>query len=198
MLPKPDVPDHDHAIIRILKQMDATAKQHHRTVARNILEVARTTDSQLLQFIAVFQIALNFAVDAIIHHADKCRKANERTSRLALIEFCASRWWFQEHAEIDPDDYFVDAEEDDAHGIQIRINATGAISATPASGSMEFDEALSRRVLTPEAMDAFESEQKLLLHEQLEAKKRHHQYEAELAQYYMSQHTQCMAHLKKE
>jgi hypothetical protein len=197
MLPKPDVTEFgegfsiedvpDHASIRILKQIDVNAKQHHRTVAQNILEIARTTDLQLLQFIMVFQLALDGAVGAIIHHAEKCRTHNGRTLHLALVEFCASRWWFDEHEEMDPSDYFVSAEADDAHGIQIRINATGAIPATPVSGSMVFDESLSQLVLTAEAIDAFESEQTQLLREQQEAKEMHRRYEEELAQYYKQQ-----------
>ena len=175
----------EHTSIMRLNQMDANVKQHHRTVARNILEVARTTHSQLLRFIMVFQIALDDAAGAINYHAEKCRTRNERTTHLAMVEFCVSLWWFQEHEDMDPDDYFVGAEYDDAHSIQIQVNPIGALPPTPAVCSMEFDDALSQLVLTPESMDAFELEQKRLLHEQQAANERQQQYEKELVEYYL-------------
>jgi hypothetical protein len=134
----------------------------------------------------LFQVALDDAVGAIIHHAEKCRKSNERTLHLALVEFCASRLWFRQHQEMDPSDYFLGAEyNDDSHdGIRIKIHAIRSLPGTPALYSMEFDETLSQIVLTPEAMNDFQSEQKKLLQEQQETNDRQRAYEKELTEYY--------------
>lgn len=52
-----------------LMNMDANAKQHHRTIARNILEEVNRLLAQMRQFIVALQVALEDAVGKIIQHA---------------------------------------------------------------------------------------------------------------------------------
>ena len=52
-----------------LMNMDANAKQHHRTIARNILEEVNRLLAQMRQFIVALQIAFEDAVGKIIQHA---------------------------------------------------------------------------------------------------------------------------------
>ena len=61
-----------------LMNMDANAKQHHRTIARNILEEVNRLLAQMRQFIVALQIAFEDAVGKIIQHAakDACCCAN--------------------------------------------------------------------------------------------------------------------------
>jgi hypothetical protein len=56
-----------------LMNMDANAKQHHRTIARNILEEVNRVLAQLRQFIVTLQFALEDSVGKIIQHAETCR-----------------------------------------------------------------------------------------------------------------------------
>jgi hypothetical protein len=58
-----------------LMNMDANAKQHHRTIARNILEEVNRLLVQLRQFIVALQVALEDAVGKI--HA--CRAFETET-----------------------------------------------------------------------------------------------------------------------
>ena len=61
-----------------LMNMDANAKQHHRTIARNILEEVNRLLAQMRQFIVALQVAFEDAVGKIIQHAakDACCCAN--------------------------------------------------------------------------------------------------------------------------
>lgn len=52
-----------------LMNMDANAKQHHRTIARNILEEVNRLLVQMRQFIVALQVAFEDAVGKIIQHA---------------------------------------------------------------------------------------------------------------------------------
>jgi predicted nucleic acid-binding Zn-ribbon protein len=54
-----------------LMNMDANAKQHHRTIARNILEQVNRLLAEMRQFIVALQVALDDAVGKIIQYA--CR-----------------------------------------------------------------------------------------------------------------------------
>ena len=57
-----------------LMNMDASAKQHHRTIARNILEEVNRLLTQLRgRFIVAYQVAHDDIVGKIIQHAEKCR-----------------------------------------------------------------------------------------------------------------------------
>lgn len=52
-----------------MMNMDANAKQHHRTIARNILEEVNRLLAQMRQFIVALQVAFEDAVGKIIQHA---------------------------------------------------------------------------------------------------------------------------------
>jgi uncharacterized coiled-coil protein SlyX len=52
-----------------LMNMDANAKQYHRTIARNILEEVNRLLAEMRQFIVALQVALEDAVGKIIQHA---------------------------------------------------------------------------------------------------------------------------------
>lgn len=56
-----------------LMNMDANAKQHHRTIARNILEEVNRLLAQMRHFIVALQVAFEDAVGKIIQHCHRER-----------------------------------------------------------------------------------------------------------------------------
>jgi len=172
-----------------INQMDANAKQYHRTIARNILDEANRLLTQLrCRFIVAYQVALDDTVGKIIQHAEKCRGFIESTLRLALIEFCASYWFHAQKDAMDQTEYFVTATEcqNPAKGgygdIQIQIHT---IQEQTLVASFHVDDAFSTQIITEEAVQAFEWEQQSLwFDKQAAARERHAKYEQEQAKFY--------------
>jgi len=178
-----------------LKQMDANAKQHHRTVARNLLvEVNRLFAQLRAQFIVAYQAAVDTIVGKVIHHAEKCRGFNDRTLRLAVIEFCASRWFHANKDAMDQTEYNLSAVKDESitssisrttdDVIQIKIHA---LPESILVGMFQFDEAISNDIITEEAIQAFEWEQQSLWFDRQAAREKHAKYEQEYAKFYEDQ-----------
>ena len=194
-----------------LKQMDDTARQHHRTVARNILEEVNRLLAQIRgRFIVAYQVALDDAIGKIIQHADKCRRYIQRTMRLAVIEFCASRWFHSKKDAMDQTEYFLTAgaeeEEDDneqsttgcdhhrhSHQFAGITVAVHNVHDNRHVMTLHLDnDSYSREILTEEAIQAFEWEQQRLWFDKAEME-RHANYERELAQFYADQARDAVA-----
>lgn len=170
-----------------LMKMDAEAKQHHRTMSRNILEEVNRLLFQLrTQFIQALQTALDDAVGKIIQHAEESREFIERTRRLALLEFCASRWFHAQKDAMDPREYFVGIHETDGGGRVIKIH-TFQEREEIFVATYDVDDEFVDQVLTEEAVSDFEWEEQTLAADKDDAKQRYANYEREQAQYYADQ-----------
>ena len=165
--------------ILTLKQMDANVKQHHRTIAQNIIgEVNRLFAQLRHQEIVAYQVALDDTVGKIIQHAEKCRGLNERALRLAVIEFCASRWFHAKKDAMDRTEYLVSAADGD-DGIQVSI-MTYLGSKVNVVATIQFDEEFSKQIITEDAVQTFEWEQQSIWFEKQAEMERHANYEQEL------------------
>jgi hypothetical protein len=144
-----------------LMNMDASTKQHHRTIARNILDEVNRLLTQLRgQFIVAYQVAHDDMVGKIIQHAEKCRGFIESTLRLAVIEFCASHWFHEQKDAMDQTEYFVSATECAANAtVEIQIHT---VQDQNLVATIEMDDACSTQIITEEAIQAFEWEQQSL------------------------------------
>ena len=140
-----------------LMNMDANAKQHHRTIARNILdEVNRILTQLRRQFIVAYQVAHDDMVGKIIQHAEKCRRFIESKLRLAVIGFCASRWFHQQKDAMDSEEYIVHAVENGPTTTTIIINERASQNTVAI---IPYDDAFSQKIMTEESIQAFEWEQ---------------------------------------
>lgn len=170
-----------------LMKIDDAAKQHHRTMSRNILEEVNRLLVQLrTQFILALQAALDDSVGKIIQHAEECREFIERTRQLALLEFCASRWFNAQKEAMDPKEYFVGIHEIDGGGLVIKIHIfqdhEDILVAT-----FDVDEEFSKQVLTEESITEFECADQTLAADKQDARERYANYEREQAQFYTDQ-----------
>jgi hypothetical protein len=170
-----------------LMKMDAEAKQHHRTMSRNILEEVNRNLFQLrTQFILALQVALDDSIGQIIQHAEESREAIEHIRRLALLEFCASRWFHAQKDAMDPNEYVVGIHESDggSHVIKVHTiqNREEIFVAT-----FDVNEEFVDQVLTEEAVSDFEWEEQTLAADKEDARQRYANYEREQAQYYADQ-----------
>jgi hypothetical protein len=177
-----------------LTQMDDASRQHHRTVARNILEEVNRVLEPLMsgRFIVAYQDELDKAVAEIIQHSDKCRRYIQRTMRLAVIEFCASRWFHSKQDAMDSAVYYLTAEEDETFtgphpfsGITVDVQN---VHDNRHTMTLHLDnDSSTREILTEEAIQAFEWEQQSLWFDKQAEMERHANYEQELAQFYADQ-----------
>ena len=170
-----------------LMKMDVEAKQHHRTMSRNILEEVNRLLFQLrTQFIQALQTALDDAVGKIIQHAEESREFIERTRRLALLEFCASRWFHAQKDAMDPREYFVGIHETDGGGRVIKIH-TFQEREEIFVATYDVDDEFVDQVLTEEAISEFEWAEQALAADKEDARQRYANYEREQNQYYADQ-----------
>ena len=149
-----------HPCVLMLKQMDATSKQHHRTVANKILKEINGLVLVIRQkLLLAYQIATDNATGAIIHHAEKSYDLIQKCIQIAMVEFCATVWW--ENTQKDPMDntnYYVIASSnpDDDDG-QFRI-----VVKECRSDAVVFDEFLNQEfaetIMTADVVQAFEEE----------------------------------------
>ena len=154
-----------------LKEMDVSSKQHHYTVARNILTDINRIYRELPKAIYTYQVAHETAVGKIIHHAEKCRAYHEKMLRLAVIQYCATLWVnANKGAKMDYTDYVVIADyhhdeeefnydicETDDDNIEIQIYSNATLIST-----IQYDHSISSEIITEEAIQAFEWEQQSL------------------------------------
>ena len=170
-----------------LMKIDADARQHHRTMSRNILEEVNRLLVQLrTQFIVALQTAIDDSVGRIIQHAEESRESIERTRRLALLEFCATRWFESQKDAMDEKEYFVGIHETDGGGRVIKIH-TFQNREEIFVATYEVDNQFVDQVLTEEAVSDFEWEEQTLAADKQEAKERYANYEREQAQFYADQ-----------
>lgn len=170
-----------------LMKMDAAARQHHRTMSRNILEEVNRLLVQLrTQFIQALQAALDDSVGKIVQHAEECREFIERTRRLALLEFCATLWFESQKDSMDEKEYFVGIHETDGGGSVIKIH-TFQDREEIFVATYDVDDEFVDQVLTEEAVSEFEWREQALAADKEDAKQRYANYEREQAQYYADQ-----------
>jgi hypothetical protein len=179
-----------------LMKMDAEAKQHHRTMSRNILEEVNRNLFQLrTQFILALQAALDDSIGKIIQHAEESREAIEHIRRLALLEFCASRWFHAQKDAMDSNEYVVGIHE----------TTDGGSGGDGGSGKYELkvhtfqdreeifvetydvNDEFVDQVLTEESITEFAWEEQTLAADKEDARQRYANYEREQAQYYADQ-----------
>lgn len=105
-------PQDDNVCLNQLKQLIETAKQHHKTVSRKILEqVHIILLAMRTQHIIAYNDAAQNVVGAVIHNAEQCRAYIRECRECALIEFCASAWWMTTQKDaMDQDEYDVSVE----------------------------------------------------------------------------------------
>lgn len=172
--------------VELLKIDDAT-KQHHRTMSRNILEEVNRLLVQLRgQFIVAYQTALDDAVGKIIQHAEESREFIERTRQLALLEFCASRWFHSQKDAMDQNDYFVCINETVGGGRTIQIH-TFQDREEIFVATFDLDEEFSNQIMTEESIMAFEWADQTLVADKDDARERYANYEREQTQFYTDQ-----------
>jgi len=175
-------------------------KEHHRTISKRIIEYQVVPIMRALRtrHILAFKTAAENTISEIIQHAEKCRAFLLRCRWLALVEFCASSWWFETQKDPMDSSYYqvtaviVGEEEenefkrfnpkkqyptflDQLMNTDIRIVVTGDDSRIRVA-QYDLTRELSETILTEDAINAFENEQNdLVIHE-----------------YYDDEHTQTM------
>jgi len=99
--------EEDDITIMRLKNLIKTTKQNHETIARNLLEQARPIMTDIRRHILKFKLAAENAIGEIMNHAKKCRTFIANLTRLDLVEFCASMWWFETQKDaMDQNQYY--------------------------------------------------------------------------------------------
>jgi len=80
--------------IKGLRAVIAQTKQNHRTVGKNLLKQATVLmEAMRNQHILTYKTAAESTIGAILNHASACSAFMRQTMHLAVIQFCASRWW---------------------------------------------------------------------------------------------------------
>ena len=170
-----------------LMKIDAEAKQHHRTMSRNILEEVNRILVQLrTQFILTLQTALDDSIGKIIQHAEESREFIERTRRFALLEFCASRWFHAQKDDADSNEYFVGIHETHGGDRVIKIH-TFQDREEIFVATYDVDDEFVDQVLTEEAISEFAGEEQALAADKDDARQRYANYEREQNQFYADQ-----------
>jgi hypothetical protein len=102
--------EHETPMTKELNQLIERVKQNHKTTSNKILEQARFNMEQMRRCILAFQLAAENTIQKIIDHAEKCRAFIAQSRHLAVIEYCASAWWFETQKDaMDPFYYYVTA-----------------------------------------------------------------------------------------
>lgn len=148
-------PRENHPCVLMLKQMDAASKQHHQTVASKILKEINSLVLVIRQnLILAYQVATENAIGGIMHHAEKGREFIQKCQQLAMVEYCATVWWFNTQKDaMDDADYYVDASSNPDGQIRIVVKEI-------LSNAVVFDEfmnqVLAETIITDDAVQAFE------------------------------------------
>jgi len=104
--------------VKSLRSMVSETKQNHRTVGKNLLkQAAALMDAMRNQHLLTYKVAAESTIGAIMNHASACSAFMRQTHHLAVIQFCASRWWneYEKPAALSttphpPNNYHVAAE----------------------------------------------------------------------------------------
>ena len=108
----------------VLDQLIETTKGNHRTVARKILEQAKFAMRLAKSRVLAYKNAADTTIGKIIHYADRCRAFVKRCSDKALIEKCASMWWFDTQKDaMDHSDYRISVVDADAKDDESDLDA---------------------------------------------------------------------------
>lgn len=180
----------DSQTIKELYQLIEMIKQDHRTISKRLIEhqVRPIMIALRTRHVLAFKLAAENTICEIIHHAEKCRGFMLRCRWLALVEFCASSWWFETQKDpMDHSYYYVSAvivgEENEFKtfnpkkhypvfieqitNAEIRIVVTGDDSRFRVA-EFDFTSELSETILTEDAINAFENAQNDLVIQQLQ------------------------------
>jgi hypothetical protein len=166
-----------------LRSLIEMIKEDHRAISKRLIEdqVAPIIRVLRTRHILAFKTAAENTIGEIIQHAEKCRAFMLRCRWLALVEFCASSWWFETQKDpMDPSYYQVTAvivgEEEENEfkrfnpkkqypafldrlmNTDIRIVVTGDDSRIRVA-QYDLTRELSETILTEDAINAFENEQ---------------------------------------
>jgi hypothetical protein len=115
---------HDENTVLLLDQLIETTKGNHRTVARKILEQAKFVMRLAKSRVLAYKNAADTTIGKIIHYADRCRAFVKRCSDKALIEKCASMWWFDTQKDaMDHSDYRISVVDVDAKDDESDLDA---------------------------------------------------------------------------
>jgi len=182
----------DSETVKEMYQLIEMIKQDHRTISKRLIEhqVRPIIIALRTRHVLALKLAAENTICEIIHHAEKCRGFMLRCRWLALVEFCASSWWFETQKDpMDHSYYYVSAvivgeeEEnefkrfnpkkhyptilDQLMNAEIRIVVTGDDSQIRVA---EFDltSELSETIFTEDAINAFENAQNDLVIQQLQ------------------------------
>lgn len=86
--------DEPCSTVKGLRDMITQTKQNHRTVGKNLLkQAAALMEAMRDQHILTYKTAAESTIGAIMNHASACSAFMRQTLHLAVIKFCASRWW---------------------------------------------------------------------------------------------------------
>jgi hypothetical protein len=125
-----DRPDTDSMLIELetdcdtvkgLKNMIELTKQNHRTISQRLLGqvewIMKNLHSHHHHHILAFTRSAEDTIGEIIHHAEKCRAYIAHCRHIALVEYCASIWWFETQKDaMDHSNYHIYAELVDSQG----------------------------------------------------------------------------------
>jgi hypothetical protein len=173
----------NHPTITHLKKLIETTKQHHRTVSSRLLcQVREIMVALRTRHMLALRHASETTISEIIIHAQKVRAFMAKSFHLAVIEYCASSWWFTTQKDAMDDKYYYvsvvaigEPKEFDANAPHQPCNATsmpllkiqvhGVAEAmgqeNPLYGEYMLDQELADTILTEEAIQAFECEQQM-------------------------------------
>jgi len=166
-----------------LRSLIEITKEHHRTISKRLIEdqVVPIMRALRTRHILAFKTAAENTISEIIQHAEKCRAFLLRCRWLALVEYCASSWWFETQKDPMDSSYYqltaVIVGEEDEHefnhfnpkkqyptfldqlmNTDIRIIVTGDDSRIRVA-QYDLTRELSETILTEDAINAFENEQ---------------------------------------
>jgi len=176
-------------IVVMLRGLIEQTKQNHKTIARNILDQVHPIVLDMrTRHIHMFEQAAQQTVEAIIQHADKCRVFMTQCRHLAIVEYCAYLWWTKTQQEQyhQQNNYYVSALLAEDNGELKRFNAASASGLSVAASRRpmnvqifihernemrqpakdecilmyELDESLAAEILTDEAIQTFEDDER--------------------------------------
>jgi len=101
----------DPVTLQLLSSVEML-KQHHKTVSKRLLNQIRFTMIVTKRCVLQCQQAMELVVQKIIDHAEKSRAFIAMCFNLAVIEYCATAWWFETQKDpMDHGEYYVSAIE---------------------------------------------------------------------------------------
>lgn len=106
---EPEMNESVEELLRLITMI----KQNYRTNSKRLMEtqVSPIIYALRTKHIVAYKLAAENTIGRIIYHAEKCRAYMVRCRWLALIEYCASSWWFETQKDpMDHSSYTITAE----------------------------------------------------------------------------------------